>query len=141
MRLYWILFAFTLFVLAAVSPDALRSLQHLLPSSAAAAMPIVLLSMAILSAFAALVLSSRNFGLVALVFGLGVTYMQQGYLRALAGYAGTAPGGGKLELSLTLSNILHGATGAMSGNMPWLLPLTLCSLLLAAVLIVGPKVE
>jgi hypothetical protein len=137
MRWYWILLVLTLFVLAAVSPDALRTLQHLVPASAAAAVPFVLLSLAFLSAFAALVLSSRNFGLLALVFGLGVTYMQQGYLHALSRYAGA----GNLELSLTLSNILHGATNGMPNDTSWLLPLTLCALLLAGVLIAGPRVE
>ena len=141
MRWYWILLVFTLFFLASVSPAALRSLQHVAPSSAGAAIPFVLLSLAILSAFAALVLGSRNFGIMALVFGLGVTYMQQGYLHTMARYAGAMPGARNLQLSLTVTNILHGATGGMANDASWLLPLTLCALLLAGVLIAGPKVE
>jgi hypothetical protein len=87
------------------------------------------------------VLSSHNFGLLALLTGFGVTYLQQGYLQSLIRYAAAAPGGGNFEFSLTLSNILHGATSGMPNDTPWLLPLTLCALLLAGVLIVGPKVE
>ncbi len=141
MRWYWILLVFTLFVLAAVSPDALRSLQHLMPNSVSSAVPFVLLSLGILSAFAALVLSSRNFGIMALVFGVGVTCVQQGYLHALSRYVDAVPGAGRFELSLTLSNILHGAAGGAPNEGSWLLPLALCALLLAGVLLAGPKVE
>lgn len=141
MRWYWMLLIVTLFALTSVSPAALPSLQHLLPGSAGAAIPAVLVSLAILSAFAGLVLGSRNFGLMALVFGLGVTYLQQGYLHALTRYIGALPGAGDLQLSLTVSNVLHGATGGGANEAAWLLPLTLCALLLAGVLIAGPKVE
>ncbi len=141
MRWYWILLMFTLFVLTSVSPAVLPKVQHLLPGSAGAAIPALLLSLAILSAFAGLVLGSRNFGVMALLFGLGVTYIQQEYLHALARYIGAMAGPGNLELNLTVSNILHGAPGRMVNDASWLLPLTLCALLLAAVLIVGPKVE
>ncbi|MFN8465963.1 MAG: hypothetical protein U0X20_10445 [Caldilineaceae bacterium] len=141
MRWYWILVALTLLVLASVSPATLRGLLQPMPSSAGTAIPIVLLSLAVLSAFAALVLSSRSFGMMALVLGLGVTYMQQEYLHALARYARAMPGSENLELSLTMSNILHGTTGGIANDAPWLLPLTLCALLLAGVLIAGPKVE
>jgi hypothetical protein len=140
MRWYWILIGFTLFALTAASPKALLAVQHLMPTTGSAAMPIILLSLAVLSAFAALVLSSRNFGLLALAFGLGITWMQQGYLHSLTRLADAAPHA-DLQLSLTLSNVLHGAGNTMQNEGPWLLPLTLCALLMAGVLMLGPKVE
>lgn len=141
MRWYWILLVFTLFALTAASPEAQVGVRHLVPHIGIAAMPIILLGLAALSGLAALVLSSRNFGLLALAFGLAATWLQQSYLLSFAGLGAAVSHAAELQASLILSNVLHGAGSAMQNDTPWLLPLALCAVLLAGVLTMGTKVE
>jgi hypothetical protein len=129
----------------ATSSEAQTAVRQLFPIVKMPAFPLLLVLLATMCAFTALVLSSRSFALLALAAGLGSFWLEPGFWRPLTRWVYRLPENSGLSFDRMLEGVLHGSNSALglplSGELFWLLPLAGCALLLAGVLTMGTKVE
>jgi hypothetical protein len=141
MRWYWMLLILAVAGLTFSSQEALATARHLIPSAVRPAAPSVLLILAVMAAFTALVLTSRGFGILALVCGVGALWLQNGAWLALEREASRLPLLGTLEVERATAALLRGSHWSFSGDMTWIAALGVVGLLMASLLTLGAKVE
>jgi hypothetical protein len=123
------------------SDEAQFALRRLLPGFGTSTFVVLLVILAIMAAFTALVTSSRGFALVALMAGLASASLEPGFWRPLTGWAYRLPHTAGLQFDRIVADLQRGSAQPLTGDMPWLLPLVVCGLLMAGVLTMGTKVE
>jgi hypothetical protein len=141
MRWTWMLLTVALAGVAFSSPEARAAVRHLFPPDIRPFAPLLLLGLAMLAGFTALVLSSRGFGLLALGSGVGALWLQSPSSLAFEGLAVRLPGLGSLDIAHAVAPLLSGTSANLPGDTAWLGALALCALFMAGVLTLGTKVE
>jgi Flp pilus assembly protein TadB len=141
MRWYWMLLMIALTVMVVTSRETQMAIRHLVPGSSMAALPLLLLALAVMAALSSLVLNSRSFGLLALAAGLCSLSLQPGLWRPLERLTAGLPAAADISVGRLLAGMAGTAPQARPGDMPWLLPLALCALLMVGVLTLGTRAE
>jgi hypothetical protein len=141
MRWYWMLLLSAIAATIISSEEAQFALRRIVPGLDTPTFAILLIILAIMGAFTALVTSSRGFALLALAAGVASVSLEPGFWRPLTGWAYRLPHTAGLQFDRIVAEILRGASQPLAGDMSWLLPLVVCGLLMAGVLTMGTKVE
>jgi hypothetical protein len=141
MRWYWMLLLMALTALAVTSSDAEKMVRTLIPGTGMAAAALVLLALAVLCAFTALVIGSRTFGWLALASVMGAVWLQPvawaPFWRSLDRWTS----GQEVSIDHMVSQMLRSGGHLMPGELQWLVPLAFCALLMVGALTMGPKTE
>ena len=130
MRWYWLLLLLVLTGLSSRPVAAEGIVRHVLPVGAMHSASLLLILLAALALFAALVLSSRRFAVLALLAGAGVFWLQPGYWNAVV-----------RNFDRFVSGAQYGANLALPIELQWLVALGLATLLLTSALAMHTKVE
>jgi hypothetical protein len=141
MRWYWMLLLMAVTAMIATSPDAEKMVRTLVPSTSIPAAALILLALAVLCAFTALIIGSRTFGWLALVSVMGAVWLQPIYWVPFWRSLDRWTSGQSVSVDRMLAQLLHSGGHLSPGELQWLAPLAFCALLMVGALTLGTKTE